>query len=113
MIGVVLWCDEVDRKAVIWCDDNGDLAFYHDQNDGLDPNGFFDAGDMVQFDVDVFRNMRQAKNARLVQERAFAGLPERLKRSAATPQAKPASAQVLTFAPRKSSSTSEPERLKA
>ena len=28
MFGVVLWADPVDRKAVIWCEDHGDLAYF-------------------------------------------------------------------------------------
>ena len=27
MLGVVLWSDVSDRKAVIWCEDQGDLAY--------------------------------------------------------------------------------------
>lgn len=111
MIGVVLWCDQADRKAVIWCDDNGDLAFYHDKDGGLDPTGFFDAGDMVQFEVDICRNLRQAKNARLVQEHAFSGLPERLKNSAGMSDS--GTAQVLPFAPRKITGNMEPALRKA
>ncbi len=111
MIGVVLWCDQADRKAVIWCDDNGDLAFYHDKDGVLDPTEFFDAGDMVQFDVDICRNLRQAKNARLVQERAFSGLPERLKNSAGMSASD--TAQVLPFEPRNNHCDVEPALRKA
>lgn len=78
MIGVVLWSDASDRKAVFWCEDHGDLAFYEQADGGLDPEAFFDAGDMVQFDVRIEANMRQARNARLVLEQACVGLPERL-----------------------------------
>lgn len=28
MLGVVLWADIDDRKAVIWCEDHGNLAYY-------------------------------------------------------------------------------------
>ena len=28
MYGVVLWADASDTKAVIWCEDQGNLAYY-------------------------------------------------------------------------------------
>ena len=33
MYGVVIWCDQQERKAVIWCDDHGDLAIYGESDD--------------------------------------------------------------------------------
>lgn len=27
MLGIVLWSDPVRKKAIIWCNDHGDLAF--------------------------------------------------------------------------------------
>ena len=27
MMGVIIWSDAVARKAVVWCDDHGELAF--------------------------------------------------------------------------------------
>ncbi len=82
MLGVVLWSDQTDRKAVFWCEDHGDLAYYEAQDASLDTAAFFDAGDMVQFDVKVDQRLRKASNAVVVQERACSGLPETLKRTA-------------------------------
>ena len=78
MIGVVLWSDPVDRKAVFWCEDQGDLAFYDSQIDTEDGYGFFDAGDLVQFEVSMERRMRLAHNAQLVRQNACTDLPDRL-----------------------------------
>jgi hypothetical protein len=66
MFGVVLWSDADERKAVIWCEDHGDLAFYNqpDVSAGIQ----LDAGDWVQFDLTMDRQMRLAHNPRLVQE---------------------------------------------
>ncbi len=66
MLGVVLWADASDRKAVIWCEDHGNLAYYTggEQNvhDGMD----LDAGDLIQFDLREERDVRRARNLRRV-----------------------------------------------
>lgn len=66
MFGVVLWSDVKDRKAVIWCEDHGDLAFYRQRQE--DSGVGLDAGDWVQFDLTVERHLRFAHNPRLVAE---------------------------------------------
>lgn len=69
MLGVVLWSDATDRKAVIWCEDQGDLAYVNAPEPLFDDSAFFDAGDLVQFDMDVTQTTRYANNARLVIEK--------------------------------------------
>jgi hypothetical protein len=66
MFGVILWSDEQENKAVIWCEDHGDLAFYH-QTDGASRVPL-DAGDWVQFDLTLDRHLRLAHNPRLIGE---------------------------------------------
>ncbi len=62
MIGVILWRDVHDGKAVIWCEDQGDLA-YLDRIDGLlDRDSFLDVGDVVRFDLMIKQNLRLARN---------------------------------------------------
>lgn len=99
MLGVVLWSDQQDRKAVFWCEDHGDLAYYEAPEITSDPSGFFDAGDMVQFDVAVEQRLRRALNPRMVQESAFSGLPETLKRTAppSSPPKQQKSAKIIAF----------------
>ncbi|MBE1282389.1 MAG: hypothetical protein GJ676_03665 [Rhodobacteraceae bacterium] len=72
MFGVVLWSDIDERKAVIWCEDHGDLAFYNQPDDA--GNLALDAGDWVQFDLTMEQHMRYAHNPRLVSEGAYSGL---------------------------------------
>lgn len=79
MIGVVLWSDPADRKAVFWCEDQGDLAFYQAPDCALDSLVFFAAGDMVQFDTVNSRKLRKANNAKLLQGEACIGLPDQLR----------------------------------
>ena len=74
MFGVVLWSDTDERKAVIWCEDHGDLAFYK-QNE-QEPKLPLDAGDWVQFDLTMERHLRYAHNPRLVAEGAYTDLAD-------------------------------------
>lgn len=94
MLGVVLWSDARDRKAVIWCEDQGDLAYMNGTETVLSSAGFFDAGDLVQFEMCVEDSTRRARNPRLVMERAGTSLPVVLREEAA--QSDPSAAQVST-----------------
>jgi hypothetical protein len=89
MIGVVLWSDNSAGKAVFWCEDQGDLAYYEEPAIRVGQGAGFDTGDMVQFDVSVHRKLRIADNPRLVQEKAASYLPDALRQDnpvAAEPQ---------------------------
>ena len=49
MNGVVLWSNESQQKAVIWCEDQGDLAFYsQEQCQALVD---LHVGDLICFDL--------------------------------------------------------------
>ncbi|UOA31528.1 hypothetical protein DSM110093_01297 [Sulfitobacter sp. DSM 110093] len=79
MIGVVLWSDNSAGKAVFWCEDHGDLAYYEEPIVEIGGGSGFDTGDMVQFDISVHRKLRIAGNPRLVQENAGEHLPDALR----------------------------------
>lgn len=66
MIGVILWSDPSDQKAVIWCEDQGDLAYLSRCDTIALPDGFLDVGDVVEFEVTTERNMRLAHTVQLV-----------------------------------------------
>ncbi len=68
MYGVVLWSDPDARKAVIWCEDHGDLAFYSAGSDLPLGEVSLDAGDLVEFDVTTERALRYAHNPQVVSE---------------------------------------------
>lgn len=82
MYGVVLWADERDSKAVIWCEDHGHLAFYsaaeHSPMDGLN----LDPGDLIEFDVKEHKNLRLARNPIVVSGDFSSGLAQKLKATA-------------------------------
>lgn len=98
MLGVVLWSDAADRKAVIWCEDQGDLAFVNGADAVMAQEDFFDAGDLVQFDMHIRDAKRRARNTRLVMEKASTALPEVLQNEAMNLAAnKSTGATVLPF----------------
>jgi len=99
MLGVVLWSDVSDRKAVIWCEDQGDLAYVNAGDAVLDNGDFFDAGDLVQFEVETSRTMRYANNPRLVIEKAGKALPEALKSNGVTAPSLQEGAEIIPFEP--------------
>ncbi len=66
MFGVVLWSDNSQNRAVIWCEDHGDLAFFKgDESDGRGAVHLV-PGDLVQFEMQEAHNMRLAVNPRMV-----------------------------------------------
>ncbi len=99
MLGVVLWSDASNGKAVIWCEDQGDLAYVKPADEVLGAEDFFDAGDLVQFDMRTQQSLRIAHNPRLVVEKAGSVLPNLLLKGV-TPNPKQGSeARVIPFAP--------------
>lgn len=78
MLGVVIWSNPQERKAVIWCEDHGDLAYFNDESLLLGEIDL-DAGDLVDFEMTTERDLRRVHNPRLVSERAFSGLDTSLR----------------------------------
>ena len=79
MFGVVLWSDAAAQKAVIWCEDQGELAFYTPENGSIHGAPALDAGDLIQFDVSVQQNMRKASNPQVLMQSHSPDLPEKLR----------------------------------
>ncbi|MEO1364100.1 MAG: hypothetical protein AAFU86_10045 [Pseudomonadota bacterium] len=84
MIGVILWSDPSEKKAVIWCEDHGDLAFLSRPNATELPEAFVDVGDVVEFELRAKRNTRQVENVKILSGARAAPLVQELK--AATPE---------------------------
>ncbi len=115
MFGVVLWSDTVNKQAVIWCDDHGDLAFY--RNAKSKPKMSFRAGDLVEFDLQEDAALRIASCPRVVEKESYPSLTSDLKNAGVAlgalkgicetpngPMASPVagqSADVVPFAPRR------------
>ena len=95
MIGVVLWKNTDDGSAVIWCEDQGDLAYMNSDADVLNPQAFFDVGDVVEFDVLVLKNMRGVQNLCRLQDPSRPELPKRLRQSGVNTVSK--GAEIIQF----------------
>jgi len=109
MYGVVLWSDQKDRKAVIWCEDHGDLAYYSAREESVFDGPPLDTGDFVQFQLSEGSEMRMAMAPRLVAQSQYHGLAESLKdglsdaqqsKNSTMPQHARSGDNVIAFAPR-------------
>lgn len=104
MYGVVLWSDGEKNRAVIWCEDHGNLAFF--KGDHADEPGIagIDPGDLVQFELTEERQMRLASNPRLVAADEYPTLAQDLRYTgpmASLPKEKSAQdvSNIVPFAP--------------
>ena len=109
MYGVVLWSDKEDRKAVIWCEDHGDLAYYSGREESVFDGPPLDTGDFVQFQLSEGSEVRMAMAPRLVAQSQYHGLAESLKagrtptqhcENKQMPQHERSDGNVIAFAPR-------------
>ena len=76
MLGVVIWTDVAENKAIIWCEDHGELAFLGEQPQVGTDTLSFDQGDLIQFDLTEHRNLRLARNAKKVAQHYCSDLGE-------------------------------------
>lgn len=60
LIGVVLWSNPLRQKAVIWCEDNGALAYLRDRSD-FDGTRWPESGDIVAFEPETDGELRVAR----------------------------------------------------
>ncbi len=88
MFGVILWSDPEREKAVIWCEDHGQLAFYNDHASDLLPYAY-DVGDLVEFQVQEYDGLRHASDMRLVSQHEYPNLVQALKQNSAKASAEP------------------------
>lgn len=79
MIGVVIWSDRSDRKAVIWCEDHGNLAYLSNEGAPIDETPELEEGDLVQFRLTERKSMRLARDVAVVASEAFSDLSGALK----------------------------------
>ena len=85
MFGVVLWSDQIRKRAVIWCEDHGDLAFFGGEGVDSLEGADMEPGDLVQFDIRADRHMRLASNPKLVASDEYPTLANDLMKAGETP----------------------------
>ena len=73
------------NRAVIWCEDHGDLAFFNGDGVGALDGADMDPGDLVHFEVREDRHMRLACNPRLVASDEYPTLARDLKQAGTEP----------------------------
>ncbi|WP_323764970.1 hypothetical protein [Marinovum sp.] len=66
MCGVVLWANPDDQKAVVWCEDQGNLAFYLEPQDTALSGVALDAGDLIEFELREEPQFRRVTNPTLL-----------------------------------------------
>lgn len=96
MIGVVLWSDKSARKAIVWCEDHGDLAYYTSASQLDEEPTPLDVGDVVQFELLEEGLMRHVREPRLLSEEEYPAIARTLGGSDArreTPRVTPAIAR--------------------
>lgn len=86
MIGVILWRDVANAKAVVWCEDQCDLAFLNDETSLSKPGATLDVGDVVRFDVRIENSLRVASNVSKLLENWGNLLPESLNKLPQEPE---------------------------
>jgi cold shock CspA family protein len=79
MLGVVLWTDQTEGKAVIWCEDQGKLAYLTGDQAALCADMNLQAGDMVSFSLRMDKRLRFAENLSLIEENSHVGLADALR----------------------------------
>ena len=89
MYGVVLWADAKESKAVIWCEDQGNLAYYTAAGQTVHDGVSLDAGDLIQFDLQETAEYRSARNPERVGAGYAPGLAQSLRGKAGPAAAAP------------------------
>ncbi|WP_439141260.1 hypothetical protein [Planktotalea sp.] len=103
MLGVVIWTDAEDSKAIIWCEDHGELAFLSQHARVELGAQRIDQGDLIQFDLEEHRNLRMAHNPRKIEQQYCSDIKALMEsavkvQEAATPKLEPENSNLLSFA---------------
>lgn len=79
MIGVVVWSSIERQKAVIWCEDQGALAYLHGQENLVAGCAWPDAGDLLELESETVGELRLARAVTTLNRQHCADLPAMLK----------------------------------
>ena len=78
MYGVVLWSDKRKDRAVIWCEDHRNLAFFNSEATEERRRTEFEPGDLVKFDLREEDDLRLAVDPCLVAPGEYPSLAREL-----------------------------------
>lgn len=79
MYGAVLWADRCTNRALIWCEDHGELAFFEGEPASFTDTSTFEEGDLVAFKIRNGRGMRLAYEMKVVASEEYPGLARNLR----------------------------------
>ncbi|MGO4854586.1 hypothetical protein [Phaeovulum sp. W22_SRMD_FR3] len=68
MRGVIVWSDAEKASAVIWCEDQGQLAYARGRDNLMGGEIWPSLGDLVEFTVGAIRGIRRAREMRVIAE---------------------------------------------
>lgn len=83
MLGVVVWSNETKGKAVIWCEDQGALAYLEGVENLISGGDWPAAGDLIELESVLDGGLRLARNVRLLSQGAGVALPQVLREQVA------------------------------
>lgn len=98
MRGVIIWHCETTDRAVVWCDDSGDLAYAGGKQAWANPGRSVAIGDYVAFELQPQAGTRSCKNLRLIEQGIAPELAGILGRMKAGPKAVDAASQPAPIA---------------
>ena len=78
MIGVVIWSSEASQKAVIWCEDQGPLAYLRGCDGLLEQIDWPVPGDLLRLECETVGNLRHAHSVSIIAPKACPQLPDAL-----------------------------------
>lgn len=82
MHGIVLWFNEDKRVGVVWCEDQGPLAYIGPEVDWPEGTTTLAEGDELFFSLDVLDGQRYLRDIFWVNTAAAAGPQDMLRRAA-------------------------------
>ncbi|MDO5643655.1 MAG: hypothetical protein Q4G26_14880 [Paracoccus sp. (in: a-proteobacteria)] len=78
MIGVVIWSSEESQKAVIWCEDQGPLAYLRGHDCLSDGADWPVPGDLLRIECEIIGNLRHARSVSVIAPKVCPQLPDAL-----------------------------------
>ena len=78
MIGVILWSNPAKEKAVIWCEDQGPLAYLRGRDSLLEEADWPVPGDLLRLECETIGNLRHAHSVSVIAPKVCPQLPDAL-----------------------------------
>ncbi|MCT4333404.1 hypothetical protein MU516_11070 [Paracoccus sp. YLB-12] len=80
MIGVVVWSSDAREKAVIWCEDQGALAYLQGRDNLICDRRWPEPGDLLELDCELIGDLRHARDVSILSEQVCPHLPGMLRK---------------------------------